>query len=288
MVHRLNMSKISCIITSFNNSPYLAKAVESVLAQTRIPDEIIIADDASTDGSRDMILSMAGNHHLIKPVLRESNLGVAANRDLAIRDCKSDYLTTLDGDDFFYPSKIEMEMSAIGDNDKTIAYSDYDMVDNDGTLKNSMHFDAFRRLNHRERLGHLLFREKPIPRDMLIPLQAYRAAGGFSHDLNIYEDWDLKLRLAGLDDKWKHSGITGVGYRKNTTGLSTTRKAERLPAFLNIFSRNSDWLIRELGKEVVGKAIIKIIGREIGYRKITLSRKKQFDALAFISNEKIT
>jgi glycosyltransferase involved in cell wall biosynthesis len=281
------MTSISCIITSFNNSLYINEAVESVLSQTRVPDEIIIADDASTDDSRDIIRSIATNNKLVKPVFREKNLGVAANRDLAIRAARHGLITTLDGDDFFYPSKIEKEILALSNQTNTITYSDYNIVENDGTYNRLEDLNAFSRLNHKERIRHLLFRITPLPRDMLIPKTVYEAAGRFTHNLNTYEDWDLKLRLAALDSKWVHSGTTGMAYRKNKTGLSTSKKQERLSTHLEIISRNSDWLTRELGQDAVGKALIKIVARDIGYRKITLSRKKRFDPFGFLSNEKI-
>ena len=281
------MATVSCIITSFNNSPYINEAVESVLSQTRVPDEIIVADDASTDGSRDIIRSIAANNKLIKPVFREKNLGVAANRDLAISDAKSDFITTLDGDDYYYPSKIEKEILALDGHANTITYSDYNRVNNDGAVNRLIDLNAFSRLNHKERIWHLLFFPMPVPRDMLLSKIIYEAAGRFTHSLNTFEDWDLKLRLASLDTKWVHSGTIGVAYRKNIKGLSTRKKQERLFAHLEIISENSDWLIKELGQDAVGKAFIKIVARDIGYRKITLSRKKRFDPFGFLSSEKI-
>jgi glycosyltransferase involved in cell wall biosynthesis len=281
------MATVSCIITSFNNSLYINEAVESVLSQTRVPDEIIVADDASTDGSRDIIRSIAANNKLVTPVFREKNLGVAANRDLAISGASSDFITTLDGDDFYYPAKIEKELMALDGRAGTISYSDYHRVENDGAVNRLIDLDAFSRLNHRERIGHLLCFPMPVPRDMLIPKNVYDAAGRFTHGLDTYEDWDLKLRLASLDCNWVHSGTIGMAYRKNKKGLSTGRKQERLCTHLQIISGNSGWLINELGQEAVGKALIKIIGRDIGYRKITLSRKKRFNPFGFLSNETI-
>ena len=99
--------KITVVITSFNNSTWLKECVESVAGQTMPVDEIIITDDASTDGSQDLIQSLAAIHPRIRPILRETNIGVAANRDLAVREARGELITTLDGDDYYYPEKIE-------------------------------------------------------------------------------------------------------------------------------------------------------------------------------------
>jgi glycosyltransferase involved in cell wall biosynthesis len=60
--------------------------------------------------------------------LRERNLGVAANRDLGIRDARGDFITQLDGDDPFLPTMIEAEAKALGQRSHAIACSDVRII----------------------------------------------------------------------------------------------------------------------------------------------------------------
>ena len=106
--------RISCVIVSYNNGDLLENAVMSVVKQTRPLDEIIIADDASADGSQDLIDALSHAFPNINPIIRERNLGVSANRDLAMREAHGDFVTYLDGDDHFLPTKIEAEARAGG------------------------------------------------------------------------------------------------------------------------------------------------------------------------------
>jgi len=92
---------------------YLKKAISSVLEQSMRVNEIIITDDGSTDGSREIIRSFANQYSILRPIFREKNLGVAANRDLAVRVATSHLITTLDGDDYYFPNKIENEYLAL-------------------------------------------------------------------------------------------------------------------------------------------------------------------------------
>ena len=80
---------VSCVITCYNNTEYIGIAIESVIRQTHAVDEIIVSDDASTDGSQDIIRSFADQYGNISAIFRDRNLGISANRDLAMRQARS-------------------------------------------------------------------------------------------------------------------------------------------------------------------------------------------------------
>src|SRR5205823_1078359 len=116
--------KVSCVIISYNNGDKIEQAIRSALDQTRPFDEIVVADDASTDGSRERILALSHEYPTVKPTLRERNIGASANRDLAIRDACGDLVTALDGDDYFLPDKNASEVEALERYSASVAYSD--------------------------------------------------------------------------------------------------------------------------------------------------------------------
>jgi hypothetical protein len=68
----------------------------------------------------------------------------------------------------------------------------------------------------------LLTRSVPIPRDMTYSRFLYDRVGGFDPAIALYEDWDLKLRLARVAE-YRFSGSAGVGYRRAGTGLSSDK-----------------------------------------------------------------
>jgi glycosyltransferase involved in cell wall biosynthesis len=86
---------VAVIISNYNYSAYLAEAIQSVLAQTRKPDEIIVVDDGSTDNSRDIALSFGSAVKLIS----QQNAGVANARNTGITASKSSLIVCLDADD---------------------------------------------------------------------------------------------------------------------------------------------------------------------------------------------
>jgi len=182
--------------------------------------EVIVADDGSTDGSRDLITSLAQEYIQIKPILREKNLGVAANRDLAIRAATSDLITTLDGDDWYSPQKIEREFLSIQKHPGAIAYSDVHMAYKETEQSLSLDLAEISSLDRRQRLHWFVHNLVKIPRDMLFTKNLYLEVGGMRHNLSRYEDWEFKIRLAACPNQWVHSGIVGSNYRQTNSGLS--------------------------------------------------------------------
>ena len=81
----INDFRASIIVTSYNKVDYLIESVDSVIAQTLRPHEIIIADDGSTDESRDAIHAYTDRHPgWIKGIYQPQNVGIPANRNSAL------------------------------------------------------------------------------------------------------------------------------------------------------------------------------------------------------------
>lgn len=217
------MSIRACILASCDNAPYLAEAIASARAQSLPFEVIVIADDASTDGSRDLIRTLAAEDSRIIPILRERRLGPGANRDLAIRDTPADWIMTLDGDDAMTPDKHAAEWAAIAPfagRAPAIGFSDVALTDAWGNETGRWSLSLYGTMDGAERTGWFARRTAPLPRDMLLARTLYLEAGGFAHDLPLYEDWDFKLRLSALPALWRHSGIIGTRYRRQGGGLS--------------------------------------------------------------------
>lgn len=97
---------ISVVIPCYNAATYLREAIDSALAQTRPADEIIVVDDASTDGSVEMALSYGDRIRLLRsPNAKGTGHGAAANR--GIMASRGDYIAFLHADDIWMPSHLE-------------------------------------------------------------------------------------------------------------------------------------------------------------------------------------
>ena len=96
--------KISVVIPAYNGAATIANAIESILRQTRPPDEIIVSDDCSTDQTAGVADRYAGR---VRYVGRPQNGGLSANRNTGVRASQGDWLLFLDQDDVLLPHALE-------------------------------------------------------------------------------------------------------------------------------------------------------------------------------------
>lgn len=97
--------KVSVLLISYNQERYIASALESILTQkTNFEWELIIGDDASPDKTGEIICELvrkAPKNCKVRPFLRENNLGASQNLFDLIRKAEGEYLTVLEGDDYW-------------------------------------------------------------------------------------------------------------------------------------------------------------------------------------------
>jgi len=126
--------KISVVIFSYNFEKYIGECIESILAQTLLPYEIIICDDHSLDDSWTIISEYSERYpELIKAYRHEKNMGSGPNGNFGRKMARGDLYTYIDGDDRFLPRKLELEWKALQENPEAkIAYSSVTCIDADG------------------------------------------------------------------------------------------------------------------------------------------------------------
>jgi glycosyltransferase involved in cell wall biosynthesis len=144
----------SVVLCTYQGEAFLKQQLESLLAQTRLPDEIVIGDDASTDSSWNILRDFAtvaqarGVH--VKLMRHPENVGFVANFSATLRQASGDILLLCDQDDIWCPAKLaDMETRFLADPSITLMCSDARLVDADGRGLSHTLFEALG-LNQRE------------------------------------------------------------------------------------------------------------------------------------------
>jgi glycosyltransferase involved in cell wall biosynthesis len=102
---------ISCIVPVFNGERYLRETLDSILAQTHQPLEIIVVDDGSTDGTA----AVANSYGQRIRYLWQPNAGEAKARHSGLSAATGEFIAFLDADDLWHPAKLIRQIARIGE-----------------------------------------------------------------------------------------------------------------------------------------------------------------------------
>lgn len=183
---------VSVVVPAYNAAAFVRRAVDSVLAQTLVDHELLVVDDGSSDGTRDVL---AGYGDRVR-VLAQANAGPAAARNHGLREARGRYVAFLDADDWWLPAKLERQVALL-DSRPELGFcstatrvvteggapaGDWPCAAIDGPLLETL---FVRSAAVSGSTSGVLAR-----RDLLL------AAGGFDEALRGFEDPDLWIRLA--------------------------------------------------------------------------------------------
>ena len=233
---------ISVYITSFNKGKYLRQAITSVLNQSLQPEEIIIVDDGSNDNSREIIKGFASRYpEIIKPIINENNYGIAKTRNIAISHCKGELITFVDGDDYFFPSKLESELKIIRNGNYGCVYSNHVFVDEfsnengcfadkeDHPVEGDLFIENFTRSFHVNSGSN--FHNEMFYKNNAIKI------GLYDENIQIWEDWDFRIRMS---KKFRYGYCPEVNsaYRVSPTGLHNSSINLHYHEQIKIYNKN--------------------------------------------------
>lgn len=185
---------VTTIIPVFNRPALLVEAVESVLAQTYRPIEIIIVDDGSTDDTGSVADRLAGQHEEIVRAIHTPNGGPGCAREAGRLAARGDYIQHLDSDDLLLPHKFAMQVAALeGSPDCGAVYGWTRFRHHDGRVEPLPWKRSGERIE-------TMFPSMLTMRWWDTPTPLYRAtllaAAGPWTGLRIEEDWEYDCRLA--------------------------------------------------------------------------------------------
>lgn len=106
---------VSVVVVTYNQCDSIARCLNSILDQkTDFPIEVLVADDASTDGTSDIVREFAKRDSRIVPLIRERNMGAVPNCQSAIGQMNSEFFIITEGDDWWCDSsKLQLQVDAL-------------------------------------------------------------------------------------------------------------------------------------------------------------------------------
>lgn len=194
------MSSIGAVVPTYNAAPYIEETLLSLCKQSLPLSEIIVVDDASTDNTIDIVLSLAKQYKSIKLERLPVNSGPSAARNHGLALADTEWILFMDADDVAEPYLIEKEFQRLHElesrfpNQWVLCYTAYTFID---SLGNEI-TPAFRykQVYPDEALGYQFVRNNITPSGVLVRRRDVLSVGGFDVALRYFEDHDLWLKLA--------------------------------------------------------------------------------------------
>lgn len=190
---------VSVIIPTYNSGAFISQAVRSVLDQTYRRYEVIVIDDGSTDGTRDILCEFDAHINY----LYQENRGPSAARNAGIKAARGEYISFLDADDIWLPDKLEHQVHFIQQNrDLGLVFSDEEAFDGErvlyrSLLANTLFYSAITSQKPiREAFSKLMI-ENFIPTStVMVRSKCFKKAGLFDESLQVSEDGEMWSRIA--------------------------------------------------------------------------------------------
>ena len=187
----------SVIMPTYNQAGFIGKAIESVLLQTERNLELIIVDNFSGDGTKDVVLSYCDSR--IQYFNFKNNGVIAASRNFGIRKAKGQYIAFLDSDDYWDPKKLEHQLIHFRDV-RVIAVACRATV-----FGEEVYYRVQGNYNAKAEFTDAGYREilndnQVITSSIVVRAAALTRTNGFNEnpDFVCFEDWDLWLQLAKI------------------------------------------------------------------------------------------
>lgn len=209
-----NPVTISVVIPCYNYARYLPEAINSVLAQTRPADEIIVVDDGSTDATAEV----AAKFPKVK-YFKIKNSGVATARNVGIQKASGTYIACLDADDKLLPTFIETLLPVIS-KDRTLGIVYGGILDTfeDGREVVSGWPPTFS-------FAQQIHKRNCIPSCNIFRKAAWQRAGGYKSRYTPAEDAELWTRMTSYGyNALKVTDSPVYAYRIHSQSLSKTRR----------------------------------------------------------------
>lgn len=124
---------VSVIMPCYNMEKYLPFTIESVRQQRFTDWELLIVDDASNDGTAEVLQQASAQDQRIRWMVKPIHSGIVDSRNRCIQMAQGRYLAFLDADDLWYPEKLQRQLEFMKAHNASFCYTSYQLIDEEGT-----------------------------------------------------------------------------------------------------------------------------------------------------------
>ena len=155
----INQALVSVIMPAHNAAGFIAESIRSVQQQTYFNWELLVIDDASRDGTSQIVEQLKAEDPRIKLHILPTNQGAGFSRNIGIKAATGKYISFLDADDLWKPHRLERQLRVMQQENVQVCFSSYELIDEEGNhlqkqIK-ALKFLPFKKLKKANYIGNL-------------------------------------------------------------------------------------------------------------------------------------
>ncbi len=226
---------VTAIIPTHNRAELLKRAINSVLKQTWENLEIVVVDDASEDETPLLLEKLAAEHSHIRVIRNEKTKKAAASRNIAIKHARGEFVTGLDDDDLWRPTRIERLVEEFEEGYSAVCSYDRMVMDGKEVVWRKPSMITLDDLLYYNQVGNQVLTKK-----------AYlEQVGGYDEDLPSAQDYDLWIRLVKEFGPIRTvtQALQVVNMEEDRNRISTS--GEKMKGYYRCFEKHQDWMSKK-------------------------------------------
>ncbi|WP_062051726.1 glycosyltransferase [Bacillus sp. JCM 19034] len=210
--------EVTVLMSVYNDEQYLEESVESILNQTYENFEFLIIDDASTDGSYEILKEFAEKDQRIKLIKNKENKGLSYNLAEGVSQATTKWIARMDADDIAREDRLLLQMNYVAEHPNTDIIGSYVMdIDAKGN-----EIELRKVPTTHEKIASLIWTCPFIHPTVLFKKKAIEKVGSYDKNLRRRQDYDLwfrcqegKLQFHNIDQPLLYYRATDDYYKKN-------------------------------------------------------------------------
>jgi len=220
------MTRIAVIVPHYRQTEFLAECLDSLVAQTRVPDEIIVVDSSPEETAWIMARYMSHTSptglvpHVVHLIVPATGVATARNAGLSATTC--DLVAFLDADNIAATDRIEWQLDVFESNPEIVlSHGALVPIDRSGSNYAGVSRYASEQMSTEQQFGWLIARNRIATDTVCARRDVVMALGGFCETHGVREDYDLWLRMA-TQGRFHYIDAPLAVYRRHEMNLSNT------------------------------------------------------------------
>ena len=241
---------VSVIIPAYNHEKYIKQCIESVLNQTYSNLEILVADDCSTDKTREEIEKIKDKR--LKKIFPKKNQGAVNTMNELSKKCTGKYIAVIGSDDIWYPTKIEEQVKVFKENPKLGAvFTEADFIDDKNEKYENTEIFNYKNMTAGERIRYFYEKGNHLchPSSM-IKKSVFEDIGEYNNGYRQLHDYDYWTRLIQKYDIYTINKRL-MAYRRtktNNQSISSANTSNTIRVYNELFNINYEMIMNANNK----------------------------------------